>query len=90
MNHIIIKIKSGVVAEVYCAEPVNVIVVDRDVIKGGETFEELMVKAVTMTLERRIRPEEVGRTVQSLVLEIRGPADQRLPAQVTTTFEATA
>ena len=42
MSHIIIKIESGVVADVYATEHVNVTVVDHDVIEGGETFETRM------------------------------------------------
>ncbi len=36
MNHIIIKIESGVVADVYFIEPVTVTIVDHDDIEGGE------------------------------------------------------
>jgi hypothetical protein len=37
-NTIILKIESGVVADIYVTEPVQVIIVDHDVIEGGETF----------------------------------------------------
>ncbi len=76
MNHIVIKIESGVVAEVYCAEPVHVTVVDHDVIEGGETFENLMRKAVLSTIpDHTIRPEDIDRLVTALVLEGRRPAE---------------
>ncbi len=91
MNHIIIKIESGVVADVYVTEPVNVTVVDHDVIEGGETFEERMKKAViTMTPGLRIKPEEIEQTVRSLVLECKRPADRRLEGQRTVTVEEAA
>ncbi len=76
MNHIIIKIESGVVADIYFTEPVSVTIVDHDVIEGGETFECRMKKAVlSMTPEQRIRPEEIEEAVRSLVRECRRPKD---------------
>ncbi len=79
MNHIVIKIESGVIADVYFTEPVEVTVVDHDVIEGGETFEERMKKAVmTMTPDRRLRPGEIEQAVRSLVLECSRPADRVL------------
>jgi hypothetical protein len=42
MNHVIIKIESGIVADVYFTEPVNVTIVDQDIIKGGDTYETRM------------------------------------------------
>lgn len=80
MNHIIIKIESGVVADIYFTEPVNVTIVDHDVIEGGETFEDRMKKAVlSMTPEQRVRPEDIEQVVRTLVLECIRPLD-RLPA----------
>ncbi len=77
MNHVIIKIESGVVVDVYFTEPVSVTVVDHDVIEGGETFECRMKKAVLfMSPEQRIRPEEIEETVRSLVLECKRPKDR--------------
>ena len=77
MNHIIIKIESGVVADVYYTEPVRVTVVDHDVIEGGEPFEKRMKKAVlTLTPEQSVRPEDIDGLVTSLVLECRRPADR--------------
>ncbi len=76
MTHIIIKIESGVVADVYATEPVTVTVVDHDVIEGGETFECRMKKAVlSMHPEQRIMPEKIDEAVRSLVLECRRPKD---------------
>ncbi|HUJ16719.1 MAG TPA: hypothetical protein VL197_01900 [Nitrospirota bacterium] len=69
MNNIIIKIKNGFVADVYCTASANVIVVDCDTIKDGETFEERMLKAVIMMIEQHVVPEEIGSLVRSLVLE---------------------
>ena len=91
MNHIIIKIESGVVADVYFTEPVNVTIVDHDVIEGGETFEERKRKAViTMTPEQRIEPEEIELMVRSLVLECRRPADRFLLSQINESVGAAA
>ncbi len=78
MNIIIIKIESGVVADVYFTEPVNVTIVDHDVIEGGETFDARMKKAVfKMTPDQRVRPEDIDRVVEALVLECTRPADRR-------------
>lgn len=91
MNHIIIKIESGVVADVYFTEPVKVTIVDHDTIEGGETFEARMKKAVlTMTPEQRVRPEEIERTVRALVLECRRPADRLLLERTRSAVEAAA
>ena len=91
MNHIIIKIESGVVAEVYFTEPVKMTIVDHDVIEGGEPFEGRMKKAVlSMTLEQRIRPEDVEQVVKALVLECQRPANRRLPGRIMTDVEAAA
>lgn len=82
MNHIIIKIESGVVADVYFTEPVKVTIVDHDVIEGGESFEGRMKKAVlSMTPDQRVRPEDVEQMVKSLVLECERPADRRRPGR---------
>ncbi len=77
MNHIIIKIESGVVSEVYSSEPLNVTIVDYDVIEGGETFECRMKKAVlSMTPELRFRHEDIDQVVKKLVLECLRPKDR--------------
>ena len=91
MNHIIIKIESGIVSEVYFTVPVKVTVVDHDVIEGGETFETRMKKAViSMTPDQRVRPEEIEQVVKRLVLECRRPADRRLPGRITIDVDAAA
>lgn len=83
MNHIIIKIESGVVADIYFTEPVNVTIVDHDVIEGGETFEMRMKKAViSMTPEQHVRREDIKQMVETLVLECRRPGDRRAPAGI--------
>lgn len=74
MNHIIIKIESGVVSDVYFTEPINVTIVDHDVIEGGEPYEARMKKAVFfMKPEQRFRHEDIEQVVESLVLECRRP-----------------
>ena len=91
MNHIIIKIESGVVADVYSTEPVNVTIVDHDVIEGGETFKGRMKKAVlSMTPGGRFRPEDIDWVVETLVLECRRPADRRMPGRIMIGDEAAA
>lgn len=91
MNHLIIKIESGVVAEVYSTEPVNVTVVDHDVIEGGETFESRMKKAVlSLVPEERIRPEDIEQMVETLVLACRRPADRRRTERIMIDIEAAA
>jgi len=80
MNHLIIKIESGVVAAVYSTASVNVTVVDHDVIEGGETYEARMKKAVlSMIPEPRVSPEDMEQLVETLVLECQRPADRRRP-----------
>jgi hypothetical protein len=91
MNHIIIKIESGVVADVYSSAPISVTIVDHDVIEGGETYETRMKKAVfSMTPGQRVRPEDIEQTVEALVLECRRPADRRLPERIMADVEAAA
>jgi hypothetical protein len=77
MNTIIIKIESGVVADVYSTAPVRVVVVDHDVIEGGESFERRMEKAVlSMTPEQCVRSDEIPSLVRSLVRACIRPADR--------------
>jgi len=91
MNHIIIKIESGVVADVYSTEPINITIVDHDVIEGGETFEDRMKKAVlSMTPEQRIRPDDIEQLVETLVLECIRPADRRRTKRMMVGAEAAA
>jgi hypothetical protein len=77
MNHIIIKIESGVVADVYSSAPVSVTIVDHDVIEGGECLETRMKKAVlSMTPEQRVTSEDIKQVVETLVLECSRPLDR--------------
>jgi hypothetical protein len=86
---IIIKIESGVVADIYSTGPMRAIIVDYDMIEGGETFDLRMKKAVlSMTPEQYVKPEDIDAVVKSLVLECLRPADRRLPAQVSEGVEA--
>jgi len=90
-NTIIIKIESGVVAEIYSIGPVQAIIVDYDMIEGGETFEHRMKKSVlAMTAEQRLTPENVDDVVKTLVLECSRPADRLLPVQVRDSVETAA
>jgi hypothetical protein len=76
MDTIIIKIESGIVADVYSTVPVQVVVVDHDVIEGGETFERRMEMAVlTMSPEHYVRPNEVPSVARTLVIACVRPAD---------------
>jgi hypothetical protein len=79
-NTIIIKVESGVVAEIYSIGPIQAIIVDYDMIEGGETFERRMKKSVlTMSAEQCITPENVDDVVKTLVLECCRPADRLVP-----------
>ncbi|HYA86285.1 MAG TPA: hypothetical protein VEI57_04345 [Nitrospirota bacterium] len=83
MNHIIIKIESGVVADICSIEPVNVTIVDHDVIEGGDTYETRMKKAVlSMAPEQRVRHEDIGQVVETMVLECRRPGDRQALAAI--------
>jgi hypothetical protein len=78
MNHLIIKIESGVIADIYSSEPVNVTIVDHDVIEGGETFECRMKKSVlSMTPDQRVKPDEIEQVVKMFVLECLRPKDRQ-------------
>ena len=78
MNHIIIKIESGVVDDIYFTEPVSVTIVDHDMIEGGDTYEARMKKAVLyMTPDQRVRHEDLAQLVETLVLECRRPSDRQ-------------
>jgi hypothetical protein len=80
-NTIVIKIESGVVSEVYASAPVQLIVVDHDVIEGGETFAQRVHKSVsTMAPDRGVKPEDIESLVATLVLECNRPADRKTGA----------
>jgi len=75
-DSIVIKIESGVVAEIFSTSPAQVIVVDYDMIEGGETYERRERKAVfSMSPEKLVEHEHIEELVRSLVLECRRPAD---------------
>ena len=77
MNTIILKIESGVVSEVYASSPVKIVVVDHDVIEGGETFEQRVAKSVsTMDPDKRFNPKDREALIISLVLDCVRPADR--------------
>lgn len=78
-NTIIVKIESGIVSEVYASAPIEVIVVDHDVIEGAETLEQRVRKSVsTMYPDGNIKPEDIQALVTSLVLQCIRPADRKL------------
>ena len=75
-DSIVIKIESGVVAEIFSTSPVQVTIVDYDMIEGGETYERRKKKAViSMASEQLIDQEHIPELVKSLLLECRRPAD---------------
>ena len=82
INTIVIKIESGIVSEVYASAPIQVIVVDHDVIEGGETFEQRVHKSVsTMEPDKGVRPEDIEALVAGLILEcVRPGGDRKLMA----------
>ncbi len=81
-NSIIIKIESGVVAEIYSSAPLQATIVDYDMIEGGETFERRLKKAVLkMAPEQIVKPEQIDTFVKSLVLKCRRPAGSNTDAQ---------
>ncbi len=82
MNHIIITIESGAVADIRSTEPLQVTVVDHDLIEGGETFEERLRKAVIVVAPGpQVRTEEIAETVRHLVRACQRPADRQATAQ---------
>ncbi len=90
MTTIILKIESGIVSEVYATTPTRIIVVDHDVIEGGETFEQRVAKSVsTIEPDKRFSPEDKEALVISLVLECVRPAD-RVPQALLRSRENTA
>jgi len=75
-NTIVIKIESGVVADVYVSEPADIIIVDHDMIEGGESFEQRVLKSVfSHRSEKCVIPDHVDALVTSLVLECKRPLD---------------
>ncbi len=75
---IIVKIESGIISEVYASAPIQVIVVDHDVIEGGETFAQRVARSVsTMEPDKAFEPGEIDALVTSLVLECTRPGDRQ-------------
>ena len=76
MNHtIIIKIESGIVSDIYSTDPIQVIVVDYDLIEGNESCEHRMIKAVhVMSPDGFVKPEEIDSAVKLLVAYCSRPA----------------
>lgn len=73
-NTIIIKIESGVVADVYSVDPVQVVIVDYDLIEGDESFTSRVQKAVlSMVPDSYIRHEDIDALVKSLVVACSRP-----------------
>ncbi len=90
-NTVIVKIESGIVSEVYASVPAVVIVVDHDVIEGGETFEQRVHKSVsTMLPDKGVRPEDIEALVTALVLECKRPADRKAPSPAESSVGAAA
>jgi len=77
-NTVIIKIESGVVADIYSTGPVEAIIVDYDMIEGGESLEDRMRKSVlSISPDHSLKPDKIDVAVKSLVLECSRPADQK-------------
>ncbi len=77
MNHVIIKIESGIVADVYFPEPINVTIVDHDATECGDAHDTRLKKAaLSMTPDQQIRHEDINQVVEALVLECRRPGEQ--------------
>ena len=75
-NTIIIKIESGIVADVYATEPTQIVIVDQDMIEGGDTFEQRFRKSVfSFRSEKSIIPRHIDALVESIVLECQRPGD---------------
>jgi hypothetical protein len=89
-NSIIIKIESGIVAEIYSSAPLEATIVDYDMIEGGETFEQRVKKAViSMVPEQLVKPEQIDSFTRTLVLKCRRPADDRQPSRPDSDVDAT-
>jgi hypothetical protein len=68
-DKIILKVKSGAVIDVYATGPVQMTVVDLDMMEPGDTQEKRMKKTVFhMPLDGIIAPEEVDRFIKDMAL----------------------
>lgn len=74
MNTLIVKIESGVIAEVYSTTPAQIIVVDYDLIEGDETLDCRMRKAVlSMPPDEYIKTDDIDTRVKDLVVQCSRP-----------------
>jgi|GEM_PF-2769919 hypothetical protein len=87
----IVKIESGVVSNIYSTHPVQVLVVDYDMIEGGESAQEKIRKSVHYTTpDSYITPELVYQVVEMLVMACRRPADDNVAFRIREYYEAGA
>ncbi len=78
MNHLIIKIESGVVADIWHTGPLTVTVIDYDVIDGEDDLEARMRKAVlSLPAGEIVAPEGVETLVKSLAAACKRPIPGR-------------
>jgi len=68
-NEIILTVKSGAVIDVYATRPIQMTVVDLDMIEPGDTDDMKMKKSVFhVSLDGIIASEEVDRFIKDLAL----------------------
>jgi hypothetical protein len=67
---IVLKVKSGAVIDVYATGPVQMTVVDLDMMEPGDTEEGRMKKTVFhMPLDGIIAPDEVDRFIKDMAIK---------------------
>jgi hypothetical protein len=72
---LIITVESGVVADILPTGPVDVVIVDLDLLENDDSFEQRMRKSVLpMTPESRIAPDDIPTLVTTIVQEYRRPS----------------
>jgi len=80
MNHLVIKIENGVVADIWHTEPLLVTIVDYDVIEPGDGLEQRMRKAVLSQPSGPLLPADaLDALVRSLVAACSRPAPPVVP-----------
>lgn len=68
-DQIILKVKSGAVIDAYATRPVQMTVVDVDMVEPGDTAEGRMKKTVfDLPLDRIIAKEEVDQFIKDLAM----------------------
>lgn len=68
-DQIILKVKSGAVIDAYATGPVQMTVVDLDMIEPGDTENSRIKKSVfALPLDGIISPEEVDRFIKDLAM----------------------